>query len=923
MKYFEVGTYVILEIFVPHRRHPRFQWSSSVIRNSKCREHVAWFDGDEIAQCVQKDMSRSEDVRRRANTLFYFMLTANACLYLEAGAVPAVLLQIGHAFDMSSGAQGLLGGIVYLALSVGGPFAGYLLRRYSHQRVLAMAVTMNCVLTFIWATTPVGRTWSPAMFIGVRFLMGLAQCVICVFLPLWTNEYAPKNKRASWMSYLQASVPLGVMGGYIIASIVLSLNGGGADCGPVMCWRIPFFVEIGCLVPICIGIFFVPSELLSFNVHKRRGTTDSTGRVKVQAPRDRAAAAVQLMELGAASAQPPPSSRGQLPSESSESTPLMSPEDRPDKNTEGPNFSPGKYGLQQDQLGLLQQRQHQQEQQHFSYEAVRHAARDDQGLTPDTASPGVPPDGSNRLSSLSQYRVQTSMFTPIVTRSFSFKEGSSSRDNLPGLEDIWGSSPAVEVGYGDGNISDSGDSSSQAVTPLATNSEVAGTDVADITTASSVQTLGTTAGEGDAADEDGEEESITGLGIRKTLRSVLGISATKREPAVASSSSSSSSSSSVTREVGDGLKYASLNDAAREHRSGLIENGTKLLARRGSGGGTTSSSVTTGQEISPVDSPFPPGTVGTLSDAGIGPGQPPGPSAADRRESTRSTDFSRGNSFRSLRTDSDSEDDDTNVDVASDGYPTMDNYPCKRKSVWVSLEALTNIPVYYFLLGAMSSLYFTVTGVQYWGTSYMTVALGAPVELVNTMFILCAATGPTFGVFFGGWCVDKRGGYKGHEARVRALEMCSTFGFVACSLAVTISFAETIWTFTPLLWLLLFFGGAILPACSGIVVSVVPRRHRTVSSSVSLVVYNMFGYCLSLVLSGYFMEFLASVYPSCDFVCGRLYGFRIVLYWSGFAIIWLGLATNAARKAANEARRRKASNDSANWCPQTIVYPSP
>jgi hypothetical protein len=33
--------------------------------------------------------------------------------------------------------------------------------------------------------------------------MGLTQCVVCVFLPLWTNQFAPKDKKTSWMGYLQ------------------------------------------------------------------------------------------------------------------------------------------------------------------------------------------------------------------------------------------------------------------------------------------------------------------------------------------------------------------------------------------------------------------------------------------------------------------------------------------------------------------------------------------------------------------------------------------------------------------------------------------------------------------------------------------------------------------------------------------------
>ena len=137
--------------------------------------------------------------------LFKCLLLANFLQYLEAGAVPALLLQLSQSFSMGPGKQGLLGGVVYLSLSLGGPFAGYLLRKYEHKTVISCAVAANMFFTLIWAFTPVGETYSTDMFIAVRFIMGLCQCVICVFLPLWTNENAPKEYRTSWMSYLQVS----------------------------------------------------------------------------------------------------------------------------------------------------------------------------------------------------------------------------------------------------------------------------------------------------------------------------------------------------------------------------------------------------------------------------------------------------------------------------------------------------------------------------------------------------------------------------------------------------------------------------------------------------------------------------------------------------------------------------------------------
>lgn len=141
--------------------------------------------------------------RRDAGYLFYFLLLANLFQYMEAGAVPALLVTIAESFDMDSGQQGLLGGVVYLSLGVGGPFAGYLLKKYEHKLVVGGAVIFNMIFTILWALTPVGQSFSTLMFIIMRFMMGLCQCIVCVYLPLWTNENAPRDKRTTWMSYLQ------------------------------------------------------------------------------------------------------------------------------------------------------------------------------------------------------------------------------------------------------------------------------------------------------------------------------------------------------------------------------------------------------------------------------------------------------------------------------------------------------------------------------------------------------------------------------------------------------------------------------------------------------------------------------------------------------------------------------------------------
>jgi hypothetical protein len=79
-------------------------------------------------------------------------------------------------------------------------------------------------------------------------------------------------------------------------------------------------------------------------------------------------------------------------------------------------------------------------------------------------------------------------------------------------------------------------------------------------------------------------------------------------------------------------------------------------------------------------------------------------------------------------------------------------------------------------MSALSSLYFVVTGIQYWSTTYMLVALSTPRVVVNTMFVVCAGTAPICGVFGGAHLIDAVGGYVGSRQRVISLKVCLALG---------------------------------------------------------------------------------------------------------------------------------------------------
>ena len=61
-----------------------------------------------------------------------------------------------------------------------------------------------------------------------------------------------------------------------------------------------------------------------------------------------------------------------------------------------------------------------------------------------------------------------------------------------------------------------------------------------------------------------------------------------------------------------------------------------------------------------------------------------------------------------------------------------------------------------------------VAGIQFWITQYIVEVLQVEYRDALGAFTVVSATGPVFGVVFGGWLVDYLGGYKGKEVRAES-----------------------------------------------------------------------------------------------------------------------------------------------------------
>ena len=192
---------------------------------------------------------------------------------------------------------------------------------------------------------------------------------------------------------------------------------------------------------------------------------------------------------------------------------------------------------------------------------------------------------------------------------------------------------------------------------------------------------------------------------------------------------------------------------------------------------------------------------------------------------------------------------------------------------------LTN-KLYVLITLSLTCIYFIVTGIQFWITKYLIEILNVEPIVVNVIFAIISITAPLSGVLFGGTLSDKYGGYKG-KYETKALQMCTAFGILAFFFGLPMGFMFQITYLSILLRTFLFFGAAIIPIGTGVMISCVPKDCQATSSSISQLVFNLLGYFSSPMVTGFIMDRFE------DEKEGFIWGMRLVFFWVIFALFFI------------------------------------
>ena len=235
------------------------------------------------------------------------------------------------------------------------------------------------------------------------------------------------------------------------------------------------------------------------------------------------------------------------------------------------------------------------------------------------------------------------------------------------------------------------------------------------------------------------------------------------------------------------------------------------------------------------------------------------------------------------------------------------HYSSSMKNIYInflkkSIKILSN-PIYISMTFGLCSVYFIVTNIQFWMTAYLIDIIGANPLLVVSVFSFSSITAPLLGILIGGTLSDNYGGYKGKNT-YKAIQMCVAFGLIAFIFAFPLGFIFSFIYITILLWAFLFFGAAIVPICTGIMISSIKQEDQATSNSLSQLIFNLGGYFLSPFLTGFIMDCFD------DEKQGFIWGMRVGFWWVFFSVFSLIFAWVYEYKKRNKFKIEGLNQDS-------------
>ena len=193
-----------------------------------------------------------------------WLVLNSVLMHLQMGATPVLLYPLGLDFRTNAAVLGLYGGSFYLAMSVGGAFAGYMFRRFRIAQTLTVCVSGAAASSMFTATLPTSSGKSVMVLVVLRVIFGLCQAIIMAHSLLWARRTAPRDRTKAWLTVFQFAIPVGILLGYSVAAAVATGFDFKFDAlEPPAHWRLVFVIQSIVLIPFAWLFWNLPDEQLA------------------------------------------------------------------------------------------------------------------------------------------------------------------------------------------------------------------------------------------------------------------------------------------------------------------------------------------------------------------------------------------------------------------------------------------------------------------------------------------------------------------------------------------------------------------------------------------------------------------------------------------------------------------------------------
>ena len=225
---------------------------------------------------VPEKLEGAEMTDSARTRIFVFFLLANLFLNYDTGVIPASLLEIIKEIHLDFKEQALIGSLVYLGLSFASLFVSLFFNRYGPAKVCSCVLILNTFCCFVFSISKMKY-----VLFASRFLMGVSEAFIVIYGPVWVNNYSPSQHSAKWMGILHSCTALGVIVGYLCASIVINFLHG------ILTWRAAIQFQGIIQIPIALYFYLEKEELINVEMSGHEAWEERTDTIESDINRPR------------------------------------------------------------------------------------------------------------------------------------------------------------------------------------------------------------------------------------------------------------------------------------------------------------------------------------------------------------------------------------------------------------------------------------------------------------------------------------------------------------------------------------------------------------------------------------------------------------------------------------------------------------